>query len=85
MSVDSTGQQLPQSLHAARFHWERRPDASDADDPFCTECGEVIEKHPASHLDYGTGVHAGNDVGYVLDAYVHNRWAAAAKERLGLS
>ena len=34
VSVDSTGQQLPQSLHAARFHWERRPDTTDADDPF---------------------------------------------------
>jgi patatin-related protein len=34
VSVDSTGQQLPQSLHAARFHWERRPDVTDAADPF---------------------------------------------------
>ena len=34
VSVDSTGQQLPQSLHAARFHWERRPDTTEEADPF---------------------------------------------------
>lgn len=60
-------------------------DISDAFDPNCTQCGEVIEKHPATTEEYGTGVHAGNDVGYVLDEYVHGRCVAAAKERLGLS
>lgn len=34
VSVDSMGQQLPQSLHAARFQWTRHPNVNEADDPF---------------------------------------------------
>lgn len=34
VSVDSMGQQLPQSLHAARFQWERHPNVTEAKDPF---------------------------------------------------
>lgn len=59
-------------------------DFSDAFDPDCTQCGEVVEKHPTSHEDYGTGVHGGNDVGYIVDEYVHNRCVAEAKARLGI-
>lgn len=37
VSVDSMGQQLPQSLHAARFQWKRHPNTADADDPFAQD------------------------------------------------
>lgn len=34
VSVDSMGQKLPQSIHAARFHWRRLPATPPAKDPF---------------------------------------------------
>lgn len=37
VSVDSTGQLLPQSLHAARFHWQRLPGRPAEEDPFSRE------------------------------------------------
>ncbi len=37
VTVDSTGQRLPQSLHAARFHWRRLPGVEAEQDPFSTQ------------------------------------------------
>ncbi|MCA1782123.1 MAG: patatin-like protein, partial [Intrasporangiaceae bacterium] len=34
VSVDSMGQKLPQSIHAARFHWRRLPATPTTKDPF---------------------------------------------------
>jgi patatin-related protein len=34
VSIDSMGQQLPQSLHAGRFRWQRRPEDKPEVDPF---------------------------------------------------
>lgn len=34
LTVDSMGQWLPQTIHGARFHWQRLPTTSSAGDPF---------------------------------------------------
>lgn len=34
ITVDSMGQQLPQSIHGARFHWQRLPSTPTSADPF---------------------------------------------------
>ncbi|MGB3687210.1 MAG: patatin-like protein, partial [Ornithinimicrobium sp.] len=34
VTMDSTGQALPQTLHAGRFHWARLPQTPSANDPF---------------------------------------------------
>lgn len=57
-------------------------DISLADDPICTQCDKPI---PAGTADYGVGVHAGNDVGYIPGEFVHNSCMEAAQKRLGLS
>lgn len=59
-------------------------DISLATDPVCTECGETIERSPATTEEFGTGLHGGNDVGYIPGEFVHNRCLAPAKRRLGL-
>lgn len=55
-----------------------------AEDPTCTECGEPIEAHPDAYEKFGSGVHGGNDVGYIPGEFVHNGCLASAKLRLGL-
>jgi len=53
-------------------------DISDAADPVCTQCGEIIAKNETG------GQIRGKDGAYLPDEYVHALCDGAAKVRLGL-
>lgn len=63
-------------------------DFNDADNPVCTQCGEPIKggqmgvSTPGE--EYGQGIHAGNEMGYIPGEFVHNSCMEAAKKRLGI-